>query len=55
MAEMNAGLQKLLHADFSHRILFLPLGPVRGNLELISGWGVLEKRPKVLATVLIRG
>src|SRR5208282_5536222 len=27
MAEMNAGLQQLLHADFSHRILFLPLGP----------------------------
>jgi hypothetical protein len=32
MAEVNAGLQKLLHADFSHRILFLPLGPVRGAI-----------------------
>src|SRR5208337_4683717 len=43
MAEVNAGLQKLLHADFSHRILSLPLGPTRSNLELISGRHVVRK------------
>ncbi len=32
MAKMNSGLQELLHADFSHRILSLPLGPVAGAI-----------------------
>src|SRR5208282_2330042 len=51
MAEMNAGLQKLLHADFSHRILLRPPGPTRGDPEVLSGRHEVRKRYATRARV----